>query len=95
MAKTSLTNQPWKSAIAEIAGLDASAHVNTTLTATLSVAGLDLRAARIVWEAEGEEPVFGQSFVFKPLARGPFWVEAEAQLPDGRRVFATKDFTVK
>jgi hypothetical protein len=94
MAQTPLKNQHWKSAIAEIGGLDASARVNTTLTATLSVAGLDLRGARIVWEAQGEEPAFGQSFAFIPRERGPCWVEAEAQWPDGRRVFATKDFTV-
>jgi hypothetical protein len=87
MAQTSLKNQPWKSATAEI--------TNTAATCALSAPGLDLRGARIVWEAQGEEPAFGQSFVFTQAARGPHWVEAEAQWPDGRRVFAATVLTVK
>jgi len=33
-------------------------------------------------------------FSFAPEKPGPSWVEAEAQWPDGRRVFAVTHFTV-
>jgi hypothetical protein len=95
MAQTSLKNQSWKSAAAVITGLPASAQVNTTLTASLTASGVDLTDARIVWEAQGEESAFGRSFAFTPERRGPYWIEAEAQMPDGRRVFGTTVLTVK
>jgi hypothetical protein len=56
------------------------------LTLKLSANDVDLTSARIVWEAEGQEPVFGPSFVLRP-GKTPSWIEAEAQLPDGRRIF--------
>jgi hypothetical protein len=86
MAQTPLKNQAWKSAPAQITGLPGKpghAQVTTALTAP----GLDLASARIVWEANGQEPAFGRSFTFAPSASGAPWVEVEAQLPDGRRVF--------
>jgi hypothetical protein len=95
MAQTPLRQQPWKSAAARITGLPATVAGNAVVTAALAAPGMDLREARIVWETPGEEPAFGQSFLFTPAGRGPHWVEAEAQCPDGRRVFATTSFTVK
>jgi hypothetical protein len=95
MAQTSLKNQPWRTASAEITGLRSAASVNTSITVSLSAGGLNTRDAQIVWEAQGEEPAFGLSFVFTPSARGTQWIEAEAQWPDGRRVFATTNLTVK
>jgi hypothetical protein len=95
MAQTPLQRQPWKSVAAQITGLPATVRVHTAVTAALSAPGLDLQAARIVWEAPGEEPSFAQSFVFAPAHRGAHWIEAEAQCPDGRRVFAITNFTVK
>jgi hypothetical protein len=53
----------------------------------------DLSAARVVWEAAGQEPSFGETFSFTPGA-GNYWVEAEAQWPDGRRIFATNSIAV-
>jgi hypothetical protein len=35
----------------------------------------------------------GQTMTFTPVNNGDQWVEAEATLPDGRRVFAATDFT--
>src|SRR5207253_422137 len=55
--------------------------------------GLDLSTARITWEARDQEPAFGSTFTFSPKNNGSQWVEVEAQLPDGRRVFATTNFT--
>ena len=56
------------------------------------VRGWDLSSARIVWEARDQEPAFGSTFTFTPSNSGAQWVEAEAQLPDGRRVFAKSSF---
>jgi hypothetical protein len=54
---------------------------------------LDLTKARIVWEGRENPPVFASEFTFTPRQPGEQWVEAEAQLPDGRRVFAAAAFT--
>ena len=62
------------------------------VTATVEASGLDLRQARIVWEARDQEPVFGETFRFKPAGGGSQWIEVEAQLPDGRRAFAVTNF---
>jgi hypothetical protein len=34
---------------------------------------------------------YGASYTFSPKTFGAQWVEVEAQLPDGRRVFAKQD----
>ncbi len=88
MAQTPLKNQKWKSATAQIVGLPKELNVNTDYIIHLSLPGLDLADARIVWETDGEDPMFGESFSYRPLARGIHWIEAEGQFPDGRRVFA-------
>jgi hypothetical protein len=67
------------------------AAINTPRTATLEVTGMDLNGARIVWEAAGHEPAYGPSYTVTPTNHGTFWIEAEAQWPDGRRVFAVVD----
>jgi len=33
------------------------------------------------------------TFTFTPTRAGTHWIEAEAQFPDGRRLFATTNFT--
>lgn len=83
MAQTPLKNRKWKSATGQIK--------ETQSGLQLSTPDLDLDSARIVWEAREHEPAFGQTSSPKPgLAKGG-WVEAEAQLPDGRRVFGVKN----
>ncbi len=84
---TSAKSTPWKSSIARIV-LPAEGAVGTPITATLQAPGLDLNGARIVWEAKDHEPAYGPSYTFTPQSFGNQWVEAEAQWPDGRRVFA-------
>jgi len=89
MAQTSLKTQSWKSAAAQITLIPPRSSGKENATASVSAAGLDLRPARIVWEAPGLEPNFGTSFSFTPPRLGQLWIEAEAQLPDGRRIFGT------
>jgi hypothetical protein len=55
------------------------------LNANVNGIPLNLSDAQIVWELQGHEPSFG---TFASSTAGEFWLEAEALLPDGRRVFA-------
>ena len=89
MAQTPLKNQPWKCAPAEIKGLPADASSQAHDSATLTAQGIDLSSARIVWEMNNQEPFLGEKLSLAQRKGGLQWVEAEAQLPDGRRVFAT------
>jgi hypothetical protein len=95
MAQTPLKTQPWKSGDAYIIGLPDAGSLKTTYTATLSTPDLGLEPPRVIWESAGGDPVLGPSFSFTPATSGPQWIEAEAQWPDGRRVFATTNLIVK
>ncbi|MDB6122113.1 MAG: cellodextrinase [Pedosphaera sp.] len=92
MAQTSLKDQPWRSAAAEVA-ISPLESGSKKATAGLKVAGLDLTKARIVWEANGQEPAYGQTFDFVPKSSGEPWLEVEAQWPDGRRAFAITNYS--
>ena len=86
-------DQPWQApANAQITVPASTVPVGQPVTVSLQAPGLDLSTARITWEARDQEPVFGQSFTFSPQNNGVQWVEAEAQFPDGRRVFAKGSF---
>ncbi|HTL67265.1 MAG TPA: glycoside hydrolase family 9 protein [Lacunisphaera sp.] len=85
---TSAKSQAWKSAAATITGIPAQPALGTPITVGLQVAGMNLAGARIVWEAKGQSPAYGDSYTFTPSGYGAQWVEAEAQWPDGRRAFA-------
>jgi hypothetical protein len=91
MARTSLKEQAWKPAAATIKGWPTARPRRSPATLSLSAPSLDPTSARIVWEADGREPVFGSVLVLDPGQPEPRWVEAEAQLPDGRRFFAALD----
>jgi hypothetical protein len=95
MGRSPLRNQPWKAAAGKISGLPQRARTEQQLSVTLSAPGVDLSRARIVWKANDQEPALGKTFSFAPANRGSQWVEAEAQLPDGRRVFAVTNFVAK
>jgi hypothetical protein len=92
MAQTSLKTQPWKPVAGTISGLPTSVPAQQTITATLSAPGVDLSKAMVVWEARDQEPTPAANFNFAAINVGSQWVEAEALLPDGRRVFATTNF---
>jgi hypothetical protein len=95
MAQTSLKDQPWRCAAAHITGIPARCVAGQPFTVKLDAPGVDLSQARIVWEASEHEPVLAATFNFQAAHPGPQWIEAEAQLPDGRRVFASQDFAVQ
>jgi hypothetical protein len=86
MAQTSLKQQPWKAAKGRILGWKPGTG---SMVLSLSASDLNLGNARIVWEAEGREPILASTLAISGTATPPHWIEAEAQLPDGRRVFAT------
>lgn len=96
MAESALRDQPWKAVKGEITGVPAVAKINQPITLRLksSKGDLDLAEARIVWEGRGNLPEFGREFIFTPREPGEQWVEAEAQWPDGRRVFAVATFVI-
>ena len=95
-ARTSLAGQSWRSTSATISAPTSNRLVGQPLTVTLNVADTNLSTARIVWEAQGQEPFFGsQTYTFSPgPTNGTYWIEAEVQWPDGRRAFATNSVTV-
>jgi hypothetical protein len=94
-AQTALASQPWRYTNATISAPATSWPTGQPLTVTLHVADTDLSAARITWEAAGQEPTFGTlAYTFTPgPTNGDYWVEAEVQWPDGRRAFATNSIT--
>ena len=87
-AQTSLQTQAWSYAASQIQPPATLPLQGSPVTVSLQVPGLDLSGARVVWEAQGAQPAYGTSFTFTPTNYGSAWVEAEAQWPDGRRVFA-------
>jgi hypothetical protein len=92
-AQTAAASVPWQAVPAQINVPTTVVPVGSNVTVTLQAAGFDFSGARITWEARDQQPTFGQSFTFAPANNGPQWVEAEAQWPDGRRIFATNVFT--
>jgi hypothetical protein len=93
MAKTSVKSQPWKSVPAIIVGLPKAISVGQPITASLKAEGVDLADAQIVWEARDQEPFMASQAQFAPKNVGEQWIEAEALLPDGRRLFAKGMFS--
>ena len=88
MAQSPQRHQPWRAAAAQITGLPAEAPLGKSLTATLSVPGMNLSEAQTVWEVVGQQPCFGSQLSFVPAKTGSQWVEVEAMWGDGRRAFA-------
>src|SRR4029079_1047548 len=87
-SQTSLKSQPWKSVPGQITvtTVDASAG---TVKFSLTAPGVDLTGAKVVWETRDADPMMGETFTFTPKVNDTQWVEVEATLPDGRRVFAS------
>jgi len=95
-AQTSLATQPWRSTNATIVTPITARLPGQPLTVSLNVADSNLSTTRIIWEAKGQEPIFGgPSYTFTPGPQSDaYWIEAEVQWPDGRRAFATNFVTV-
>jgi hypothetical protein len=90
-AQTSLKSQAWKSVPGQITVTTVDASTGT-VQFSLSAPGVDLSSAKTVWETRDADPIMGQTFTFTPKVNDTQWVEVEATLPDGRRVFATTTF---
>ena len=90
-ARTNAAKTPWIARQATIA-----ATVGKTVVATLaSPDGVDLGPARVTWEAADQEPFAGgTSFTFTPAKSGTIWIDAEAMLPDGRRLVGATQIVV-
>jgi hypothetical protein len=82
MARSSVKDQKWK----PVSGTITSVTTNSSTRFQLTAAGIDFSKARTVWEMDGGEPFPGRELT-TPKGAKPTWLEAEAQLPDGRRVF--------
>ncbi|HYG22396.1 MAG TPA: glycoside hydrolase family 9 protein [Verrucomicrobiae bacterium] len=95
-AKTALTNQPWRSTNAALSVSSIATPPGRPVTVTLQVADTNLTGTKIIWEARGAEPTFGDTtFTFTPGEQeGLHWIEAEVQWPDGRRAFAMNSILV-
>ena len=91
-AQTSLKAQAWKSVQGQITITPVDPSTGS-VKFSLAAPGVDLTSAKIVWETRDADPIMGQTFTFIPKVNDNQWVEAEATLPDGRRVFATNSFT--
>jgi hypothetical protein len=91
-AQTPLKTQPWKSVPGQIAVPSTVVPVGSPVSLTMSAPGIDLSGARITWDARDQDSAFGQTLTISPKNNGSQWVEAEALLPDGRRIFATNSF---
>jgi len=89
---TSSSTSAWTAPAATIAVPATVALLNTPVTLSVQVPGLDLTGARIVWEGRDQQPAFGATFTFTPVNDGDQWAEAEVEWPDGRRAFAENDF---
>jgi hypothetical protein len=87
------TYQPWKKADGTI-NIVSGGTLNSSTVVRLDCSDptVDLNQAQIVWDAEFESrPAFGRSFTLKPRPdAGETLVEAEAVMPDGRRIFGRK-----
>jgi hypothetical protein len=91
-ALTSMKTQSWSPSAGQISAPAGVVPVGQPVTVSLQ-SSLNLAGARIVWEGRDQEPAYGSTFTFTPQNNGVQWIEAEAQLPDGRRVFAAANFT--
>jgi hypothetical protein len=92
MAQTPLKKQAWKSGNGQITGFPASLSSGAKVELSLTSKDVDLQSARIVWEADGQEPRLAERLAYTASKPGAHWVEAEAQLPDGRRIFSITNF---
>jgi len=89
---TSGSTGAWKAPAAAIAVPATVALLYAPVTLSVTVPGLDLTGARIVWEGRDQQPAFGSTFAFTPVNDGTQWAEAEIEWPDGRRAFAENEF---
>jgi hypothetical protein len=93
MAQGSKKSQPWIPVAGQIVGTTAPIQADAPASLTLTAPGIDLSEAQVTWEIRHQEPMLGNPVRFAPKFAGEHWVEAEAVLPDGRRILAKSNFT--
>ena len=95
-ARTPLAAQTWTDVVGQIRFVHPPA-AGQPVVAFLLAPGMDLsRAERVTWEGQGASPAYvppEAPFTFTPTNYSTAWVEAEAQWPDGRRVFAVTNLS--
>ena len=92
MAQSPVKAQSWRAVQGEILGLPSQIKAKQPISVSLFAPGVDLSKAQVTWEVRFMEPGLGNPYTFAPLFPGDHWIEAEAMLPDGRRVFASANF---
>jgi hypothetical protein len=94
-SQTKATSTAWKPTSTLTITGTGTATVGSTVTLSVDTTGLDLTGAKVYWEAQGQQPAFGTSYVIKPTTSGTNWAEVEITWPDGRRLFGTGSLTVQ
>lgn len=92
MAQGAASQQPWKPVLGQISGLESGFQAGKPTTLRLTAPGVDLTSAQVLWEVRYLEPAFGNPAPITPKFSGEHWIEAEALLPDGRRIVAVSNF---
>jgi hypothetical protein len=98
---SSLTNQVWRNSSAAIVFPNGLPSFSKKCIAQLSTTQ-DLSQAQVLWDPGqanwnflGQDPVFGTNYTFIPGSTGDGrTLQAEAVLPDGRRIFAMTSFAI-
>ncbi len=95
MSKTPAAQQPWKPVPAKIVGVSAIGP-QTKVAASIEATGMTMTGSRILWEVLGQQPVLldgTKPFQFSIDRSGRQTIEAEVLFADGRRLFASTNFT--
>jgi hypothetical protein len=92
MAQGAKKTQPWVPVLGQIVGTTAPIQADAPASLTITAPGIDLSEAQVTWEIRHQEPLLGNPVRFSPKFAGEHWVEAEALLPDGRRIVARSNF---
>ena len=93
MARGPAKTQAWKPVLGVIQPLSNTIRAGAPASFLLTAPGVDLSTAQVAWEVRFMQPDMGNPLEMTPKFPGDHWIEAEALLPDGRRVFAVTNFT--
>jgi hypothetical protein len=92
MAQGPAKTQSWRPVAGQITGIDDNILAGKTNLLTLTAPEVDLSTAQVLWEVRYLQPTSGNPGGIIPQFSGEHWIEAEALLPDGRRVVAASNF---
>jgi hypothetical protein len=92
MAQGAKKTQAWQPILGQIVGLGSGLQAGAPATLSITAPGIDLSQAHVVWEVRYLDPMLGNPATVTPKFSGDHWIEAEALLPDGRRIVAVSNF---